>query len=232
LATIAAASVLGSLSCSTTQPTSAGPQVVAVTASAFGLVQVFLVYEKFEDVSQPPDGVPDLFRAYECVPQNQFVSVSIPWPYSAEAAVIRAGTVDEIIVAASEPFSNLTPYDTATPQPVSDLAPSPPFYFINGVQTTTASPFFLERCRPGVTFEPSNILGQPVVFEFELAQGDTFVFRARKQLIVDASPYAQIPLSVPDMTANFFVDGRQVTPSGTTSDSQDGGGFTASVSTR
>jgi hypothetical protein len=83
-----------------------------------------------------------------------------------------------------------------------------------------------------VTFEPSNILGQPVVFEFELAQGDTFVFRARKQLIVDASPYAQIPLSVPDMTANFFVDGRQVTPSGTTSDSQDGGGFTASVSTR
>jgi len=238
LATLAAALMLASMGCNTTQPTGGGPQVITVTASASALVDVWQIWDLWADTDEPLDGVPDVQTPFHtCVRQVDPVNTSVPWPYSAEITLIQAGTTDEIplrsTVSATNPFSNITPYDTNVRRTVPDLLPQVPFYFLNGREVTAGTRDYIDSCTTlGSAFEDSNILGDPVAFSFQVQQGDTIVFRARKQLVDDANPYATLVRSEVVLSSSYFVDGRGVTPSGETFVSSDGGGFTASVRIR
>jgi len=238
LTAITATLILASTSCDTTQPTGGGSQVITITASASGLVDVWQIWDTWADTDEPEDFVPDVKTVFhKCVLQPDPVSASVPWPYSAEITLIRAGTTDEIplrsTVDDTDPFSSITPYDTGVLRTVPDAPREGRFYFLDGREVAATTRDYIDNCTNlGSSFGDSNIVGEPVEFSWEVEQGDTIVFRARKQLDAEANPYQSVVSTGVVLFSSYFVDGRGVTPAGTTFSASDGGGFTASVSTR
>ena len=233
-------SVFAVAGCSSTQPDSIGTRTGSVGFKASATVGIYNCYEQWRDTSNPPDGIPDQFITFLCEPVVEQTPTgpiqlratrAVPWRYSVEITVIRAGTSNEVLMVSSdgttvgssvEPgdevddFESLTGYDPDQPdvpdKNVGDI------YFINGKQVSAGSPLYLGTIPidPGVP----NILLLPTTFDFSVNTGDTVIVRARKQPIQQAPPYLP-PSPDPEikLTSTLSISGVAVAPRGTPEDS-------------
>ncbi len=224
-----AAGVLHLGACDATQPLQEGARPFTIRVVASAPVHMVDIWDWWVD--DDGDGNPDRQVGFNCIPQSApIVAAFIPWYYSAELTLIRAGTTEELTVATSlgtpNPFSNRTPADETIVQSLADFRDGPNIY-LNGRRVTQGSADYIENCL-GIVLAPANILGEPETFGVELEPGDTVILRARKQL-VSASPYSINEFNqLPTLRAEAFLDGQPVAPvaGNQSSDETDGSGFT------
>ena len=236
----AVVSLLLASSCDTTQPLDAGQQTFSITMEAFADTEAFDIWDVLVDTTIPPDGVPDVEADFKrCVvsTSSSAGSAPVPWNYSAEISVVRAGSTTEEVVESSvdgpRPFSSLTPYDD-TLLDNTDEQPLPPFeegslFFVNGRTVTTGNRDFIESCA-GIALSVSepNVLGQPGAFNIVLNPGDTIIVRARKQLVT-RSEVGGLFRNGAELSSGTSLDGRAVLPKGTLdTDDEDGSGLSYS----
>ena len=238
-AALVAASLALASACDSDQPIGEGSQRLELFVTAQGTSELWDVYDVRVDTDG--DGVPDTEADFDlCVQALNDVgdplttTTRVPWPYSAEIKLLDAGETQPRVLVTSlggdREFSSITPYETVFfAAPVR--AAEPPLFFENGKRLPTGNREFLERCTSAQTPEP-NILGEPYPFELTLGTGDTMIFTARKaesdELETLIYPYTGVTLS-----AELFLDGRAVVPSGTTSSTNaEGAGVSFSFTLR
>jgi hypothetical protein len=206
-------------SCDSKQPVQAGEQLFSIEVQSTALVNVYNVYDEWLD-TPPLDGVPDTPTGdVHCDPSGDFLIAIVPWNYSAEVAIIRAGETEEELIATTrqtpEPYSNLTVYGEGTQGPAPNLPPDGNTYFLNPRRLLQSDRFVFEECFGNTQTEDPNILGEFPRFDVVMDQGDTVVFRARKS---PQAPFGSAGYeSEPGLGATVFLDGATVTPSGRTS---------------
>jgi len=261
LAGLAAGGVLllAAVSCDTTQPADAGPQVFSVGVFSAAGTGVYDIWDEWFDAND--DGVItevggvcsvagtacddnddclaletctfDVFLRYDCT-QISSLDVPIPWRYSAEISIIRKGNTQEEIVATSlgtaDVYSSLTNYSQGFFGVPGPRTNNPPIYYINGRRDAGGGEDYLGNCL-GNVLEPQNVLGQSPRFEVTLNQGDSVVIRVRKQPESEADPDF-IPEGLPSLTVSGFLEGRSVSLQGNPDTSGDGGGTTQSFTLR
>jgi hypothetical protein len=243
--------VLSGVACDTEQPTDAGEQIVSVSVTGNGTVEKWDVWEEWSDADGDCDPDPNGFRTLECLPANDTLSTTVPWRYSAEISVIRAGSTVEEVVATSlgtaDEFSSLSFYDDlGAIEPVSNRCPGDPgtvwvrgnrYSASQGRTESLMDKSIMELCLgySEPLLKEANVLGQVDKFDVVVRQGDTVVFRARKGRdgTLESNPYDAVAIGAVDQTALMFVDGLEVEPLGdaATGDA-DGGGISISFRIR
>ena len=198
----------------------------------------------------------DLFVCYElpyvqCFPvlENGIPKTadrSVPWSYSLEITVIRAGTTEEVVVtsvtgkvgSSIQPhppeldpiadFVSLTDYDSDMPIAPDRIEGG--ITFSNGHTVSSGSPIYLATISvfPGTP----NILETTPTFDFSLNTGDTVIVRARKQGVATA-PQISPPYTNIRIEAFLAISGVLVTAQGDQkSTADDKAGFTFSFTVR
>lgn len=244
---IALALILAGAACDTEQPTDAGEQIVTITVEGRATVQKWNVWDVWIDVdgnceiNEPPDFEASFKFCEELTGPQNAVGTLVPWRYSAELAVIRAGTTQEELVATSigtaNQFSNLSYYDVRVFQPLADRPCSGTpngLLSVNGRQVSAANFDVLDGCIGADGLLPANVLGQPGQYDVAVRQGDTVVFRARKGRTdkpSQANPYVGILEGEVEQSARMYIDGVEIEPLGDPSTGSDEGGG-ISISTR
>lgn len=245
--------LLAGISCDSDQPLTAGEQNFSVAVQAVAAADIYHVWDV--QLDSDGDGTPDTPAAEPslCIgPLGLDTGVVVPWRFSAELAVVRAGTTTKEIVATSldpnadTPYSSVTPYDTRILNTLANFTnPNRPGeFFVNGRRITTANRDFLvavgsqarstalgvgNNVCPNLTnpnLPDPNVLGQSPTFELALSAGDTVTFKARKQRIGSAGVLNRARATAPSLSAFTFVEGLEVNQVGSASSgTEDGGGF-------
>jgi hypothetical protein len=228
--------------CSSTQPDTIATRSASLSFETKASVALWYCYESpFTYCFPDEEGA---------IPVQKFADRPVPWRYSIEVTIIRAGTVYPVLATSVsgvlgssvvpldsvDDFVSLTDYDPDQP-PAPDKVVPGIGTFTDGKKVSSASPIYLATVfvDPGIP----NILdivsatpGTPATFDFELNTGDTVIVRARKQQVTQAPqvtpPYENIKLS-----ATLSVAGSNVTGQGPqTSSIDDKSGFTFSFTVR
>ncbi len=238
--------------CDTTQPQQVGVQSMQIRMNATSLVDVYNVWEEYYDADQ--DGVPDPYDPsgnlldppvqVVCQLTTQQASAPVPWPYSLEISVLRAGeTVPEVVTSqdALDSDFNLTPYASGTfgaqpnppcpsPKvcnPLGQLAATDRLVIDSPFSDPNRDPANPNRYRcPGAPGLGDPRMGGttnaplPPPFTIDVGKGDTVIVKARKAL----RPLNGVEVLIePRLTAQTFLGGRLVAPAGKTSSSEDPG---------
>jgi hypothetical protein len=245
---LALALILPVAGCDTTQPTDAGDRLVSISVSGTAKVNKWNVWDVWIDedgnceIDEPPDGE-DYKATYLSCDELERFDTTVPWPYSAEVSIIRAGTTEEELIATSvgtpNEFSNLSFYDEFVIQELPDQCSGIEGgeLWVNGRQISAAHEEVMARCLGEDDLLPVNVLGQPDRYDIVAQRGDTIIFRSRKSPEGRSGPYDDIifdedtQISFPvTQTAVMLLDGVEVEAQGdpVTGD-DDGGGITISL---
>lgn len=225
---LALALILPAAGCDTTQPTDAGERLVSISLTGAARVSKYRIWDVWIDVDgncridEPPDGE-DYKASYLYCEERESFDTTVPWPYSAEVAIIRAGTTQEEIIATSvgtaNEFSNLSPYDERIIQQLPNRpcsgVPNGPLY-VEGREVSAAREEVMTDCLNKRDLLPVNILGQsdPAEYVVTVKRGDTIIFRSRKSAEGDSGPYDDIVETSVNQTAMIAIDGVEVVPQG------------------
>jgi len=224
--------------CSSTQPDSFEDLSGSLSFTTSASVTLWACYESpFLYCFPETFGLPPVQRVVD--------RLNVPWRYSIEVTIIRAGTVYPVLAVSTtgvpgtsiypgdgvDDFVSLTDYDLAD-SPAPDRTEFG-VDFTSGKIVTAAHPLYLQWIfvDPGVP----NILaivsatpGTPATFDFELNRGDTVVVRARKQQ-TSAAPGFSPPFQNVKLSARLDVSETPVSVQGSaTSSTEDKAGFTFS----
>lgn len=248
--------------CETTQPDELLQQTGQIEVSASNaVVDVYNVWDLFEDSNGDgqPDDVPGPDFTLWCEgPVATAGAVSLPWPFSIEISILRAGqTVPEVRThpASLVEGTNRALYDSGVLQG-NDL-PFPPgqnqqvpadgrtFQFTNQRRLTIANldlilsdSNFLHDIDPGTYGGvcPGTFIGPPMIddqeqpYTFDLNKGDTVLVKARR---FNTPPAGITTTTEPSLNGTLTVDGLQVNVQGTTnSASEPDAGFSFSYTSR
>jgi hypothetical protein len=205
-----------------------------------------------DDVSDPPDGVPDVFAV--CVPSGITRTSLVPLNYWVDIKRVRAGSaVAEQITdpALADGPVSVTP--TSANPPLIGVSPARPSFDTDTYSHVYANPRRLDESHADLIVLPAVLEGDigvpvigkgaatgnpaycpfgvpvsaPATFSFDLEVGDTALVQARK-----LSPPAIQFLGEPTLTARLLLNGVPQTPDGTTSSSVPGGSFSFSFTVR
>jgi hypothetical protein len=253
-AAVSAAALVVLVGCKSTQPDRVQARTASVSLRTSAKVDIYDCYEVWQDQSAPPDGIPDVYTGFNtCDPTPPGpgggtvvkATRSVPWRYSIEITIIRAGTTNEQVVTSTSgligssidpggtiaAFASMTEFD-ATAESLIDRPHQDDLYFINGKRVSLGNPFYLAFA--GIDVGTPNILTQPLTvsptFDFVVASGDTILVRARKQGVTDAPPFIHFDQD-PEITleGTLSVGGQAVTTNGVPSSSiLDKSGFSVS----
>ena len=239
--------LLAGSSCDSTQPVDAGVQTFSLGVQAFASTNLYDVWDATEDTDF--DGTPDTPAGLLCLETAVTTIAEVPWNYAAQISIIRAGTTTEEVIATSidtlNDFSSRTAFDEVIFAQRSSFSSGNFFYtngrsvsashrdVIEGIRTPQRAPVFRSQClQLNLTVPQENVLGSPGTFDVPMSQGDTVVVRARKQLnqVADLSGRFN---NNPQLGALTFLEGRAISPIGTTgSTTGDGSGFSFSFTLR
>jgi len=202
--------------CSSTQPDRIETRPASLSFKTTAFVGLWDCYED----PAPPGCFPQLEDNGSGLQKKE--TRSVPWRYSLEITVIRAGTTEEVVVTSLsgevgssvqagddvEHFVSLTDYDPnmpAVPDKVVDGTT-----YSNGHAVSTGSPIYLATINvdPSVPNPPNILLNTAQTFDFTLNAGDTVLVRARKQGVDDPSaPQFQPPLDDITLESSLSVSG-------------------------
>lgn len=221
------APVLAMTGCDKSDPLLVGEQTIAVTFKGIGNSPQYNVWDMHEDSDmdgEPDDtdgdGDPDQWlwcEALQGLPADPTMRPSsLPWNFSVQISVIRAGTTGEVQITSNDALAvdfNLSRYDSAesrrftfakNPITIDDMGTLRTFVFTNPRKFTA-----LHRDVVRATFNPlsaidpitypyqdglcslqdpgdANVDDQGIPYTLSLNKGDTVIVRARRGLIPPA----------------------------------------------
>lgn len=244
--------ILAAAACKSTQPTGDTAATATLSFEARGRVDTLDCWEVWYDTTDPPDGTPDTDAGFKFCQTVQKDIRLIPWHYSLEISILRAGATSPELVASSvipfdsiPDFVSMTDYDHAVgvgATHLPDLTQTPPQYFKrssnladgdSAQQVGSGSPVYISTF--GIDIVPPNVLQQTPSYSLTLNRGDTIIVAARKEKIADGGgPW--LPTDQPpdiNLHAILVVAGEQVQVTGTsTSPDDDGTGVSFSFTRR
>ena len=237
--------ILAAVSCQSTQPTGDSAATASISFEARGRVDTLDCWEVWFDTDD--DGAPDFdTNSKFCQPVQKDIRV-IPWRYSLEISVLRAGATQPELVASSvvpfdsvPDFISMTDYDHAIGVGGTKAAEPPVYYKRSSTlsdgdsaqQVGSGSPVYLASIN--LDLGQPNVLQQTPSYNLTLNRGDTVIVAARKEKLGDAPAY--LPTDQPpdiNLHAILVVAGEQVQVNGTsTSPDDDGTGVSFSFTRR
>lgn len=243
--------------CDTTQPLQTGEQTLEInfTASNASAYQ-YDVWDEFLDLDgdgEFDEGSETMQRTCELVmvvqvPGNPAAPVSestssVPWPYSLEIRLIRAGETEAEVITTTDALDsqfNLTPYDDwqAVSQPIpSNCRNNPDLVCLPLGRVTAANQLVVEstfsqddifRCPGFPIADPIPRMDGTVAapgtppFSVTVNKGDTVIVNARKH-IEGVAGVELVTVNDPTLNGFIFLDGLPVTPQGVTTSTTDNG---------
>jgi len=237
-----AVTILATASCDSEQPATTTSAAASLTVSASAQVDNNWCWDMWFD----EDGVGgcefDLQQKFCQVVDNEAKnSHPVPWRYTVQVSVIRAGQTTPQVIGSSvvpndnvQDFVSLTPYDPVV-SPGIPKANDGQICYLNGVTVSRGTQTWLQA--NGYDIGTPNILETNPSFDFELQQGDTVIVEARKQSRNDAPNFLQDPEDLSDadliLTGTLTVAGGSVLVNGTQfSPTADKAGFSFSYTRR
>ena len=237
-----AATILATAGCDSEQPASSPETTASLTITASALVDKSFCWDMWADLDANGDCEFDMQQKFcESADGGSKNQRPVPWRYSAQVSILRAGTTSPQIIASSvvpgdsvPDYVSLTPYDPVI-EPGFEKPPADGVCYLNGVKVSRGTQYFVEA--NGYVLGPANVLEHIPALEFQLALGDTVIVEARKQAVFDAPNYLQAPDDTSDvnlyLTGVLLVGSGEVQVNGTTSSSAaDKAGFSFSYTRR
>lgn len=246
---IALAAMALNAGCDTEQPLQSGGQNLKIGFRSEAAMSVYNVWDTQVDIDG--DGVTDRVLWCEAPVGPPTRPVDYPLNYSVSVELIPGGLPYPRRLspaAAAEGFPSLTPYDEAVPGPAfpenkTVVAGSTTLQLTGGREITVANRDFIETPKivapdlgsicpfaPALDLGESNFAGRPAEFGVLMQRGDTVVVRAR----MFGNPGDRLQTaSPPRLFGVMTLNGRAVTPAGSTSTTTDpGAGVTFSFTYR
>ena len=191
-----AASILATVGCDSEQPASSPETTASLTITARADVDKNFCWDLWQDLDSSGDCEFDTQTKFcEVADLGSKDSQAVPWRYSAQVSILKAGTTTPQIVASSVipgdsvfDYVSLTPYDPVV-APGFQKPSADGFCYLNGVKVSRGTQYWVEA--NGYVLGPANVLEHIPSLEFQLALGDTVIVEARKQAVVDAPNYLQ-----------------------------------------
>jgi hypothetical protein len=237
-----AAIILATAGCDSEQPATSPSTTATLSIKASADVDKNFCWDVWSDLDGNGDCEFDNQQKYcETADGGSKNTRPVPWRYSAQVSILRAGTTTPQIIASSvvpgdtvPDYVSLTPYDPVV-EPGIPKPSAEGICYLNGVKVSRGTQYFVEA--NGYIFGPPNVITHTPVLEFELALGDTVIVEARKQAVFDAPNYLQAPDDTSDvnlyLTGVLLVGSGEVQVNGTTSSSAaDKAGFSFSYTRR
>lgn len=206
------------VSCDTEQPTAQGARTAGIQfvarAPVANMQDLWDRYRDLNNNGQLDSGEP--FRGVLCEPIGLEVpeDAPVPWTFSVEISVIRAGTVTPILVTAPVARADFRSTTVDDQRVILGVTPELPafdgFVHVNPRRVFDGNLTALAGCY-GAVVEEANIAGEDSPFLVDLAPGDTIIVKAGK------NPAPPVPIFGEEglfFTGVITLDGRTIVPDG------------------